>query len=85
MRVPPWVFRIFSFFRACFRVFSRGPILLLFRNSGPVKHRDSNTGQTTAAMAEWLRRWTRNPMGYSRVGSNPTRSEYLCHPSETVD
>ena len=29
----------------------------------------------TAAMAEWLRRWTRNPMGSSRVGSNPTHSE----------
>ena len=28
-----------------------------------------------AAMAEWLRRWTWNPMGSSRVGSNPTRSE----------
>ena len=27
-----------------------------------------------AAMAEWLRRWTRNPMGYSRTGSNPVRS-----------
>ena len=22
-------------------------------------------------MAEWLRRWTRNPMGYARAGSNP--------------
>ena len=29
-----------------------------------------------AAMAEWLRRLTRNQMGSSRVGSNPTRSEY---------
>ena len=28
-----------------------------------------------AAMAEWLRRWTRNPMGFSRAGSNPVRSE----------
>ena len=28
-----------------------------------------------AAMAEWLRRWTWNPMGSSRVGSNPTRSD----------
>ena len=28
-----------------------------------------------AAMAEWLRRLTRNQMGSSRVGSNPTRSE----------
>ena len=25
-------------------------------------------------MAEWLRRWTRNPMGYSRAGSNPVHS-----------
>ena len=29
----------------------------------------------SAAMAEWLRRLTRNQMGSSRVGSNPTRSE----------
>ena len=29
-----------------------------------------------AAMAEWLRRLTRNQMGSSRVGSNPTRSGY---------
>ena len=28
-----------------------------------------------AVMAEWLRRWTRNPMGYSRAGSNPVHSE----------
>ena len=32
------------------------------------------TGDTSATMAEWLRRWTRNPMGYSRTGSNPVRS-----------
>ena len=30
---------------------------------------------STAVMAEWLRRWTRNPMGYSRAGSNPAHSE----------
>ena len=30
-----------------------------------------------AAMAEWLRRLTRNQMGSSRVGSNPTRSVYV--------
>ena len=23
-------------------------------------------------VAEWLRRWTRNPLGSARVGSNPT-------------
>ena len=26
-------------------------------------------------MAEWLRRWTRNPMGYSLTGSNPVHDE----------
>ena len=26
-------------------------------------------------MAEWLRRWTWNPMGFPRAGSNPARSE----------
>ena len=30
-----------------------------------------------AVMAEWLRRWTRNPMGYSRAGSNPARSDWF--------
>ena len=27
-------------------------------------------------VAEWLRRWTRNPLGSPRVGSNPTDYEY---------
>ena len=27
-----------------------------------------------AVVAEWLRRWTRNPLGYSRTGSNPVDS-----------
>ncbi len=26
-------------------------------------------------MAEWFRRWTRNPLGSPRVGSNPARSD----------
>ena len=35
-------------------------------------------------MAEWLRRWTWNPMGVSLAGSNPARSDFLhvswkCH------
>ena len=28
-------------------------------------------------MAEWLRRWTRNPMGSPRAGSNPARSDKI--------
>ena len=27
-------------------------------------------------MTEWLRRWTRNPMGFPRVGSNPACSDH---------
>ena len=32
---------------------------------------------TAAVVAEWLRRWTRNPMGSPRTGSNPVGSEYF--------
>ena len=28
-------------------------------------------------MAEWLRRWTRNPLGSSRTGSNPVGDAYF--------
>ena len=28
-------------------------------------------------MAEWLRRWTANPLGYTRVGSNPILVEWV--------
>ena len=33
-----------------------------------------NPSEGEAAMAEWLRRWTWNPMGFPRAGSNPARS-----------
>ena len=29
-------------------------------------------------VAEWLRRWTRNPLGSSRAGSNPADNEIFC-------
>ena len=29
-------------------------------------------------VAEWLRRWTANPMGSARVGSNPILVEFFC-------
>lgn len=32
-------------------------------------------------VAEWLRRWTANPMGYARVGSNPILVEVLSQTS----
>ena len=31
-------------------------------------------GAACAAVSEWLRSWTRNPMGFARTGSNPVRS-----------
>ena len=33
--------------------------------------------QTYAVVAEWLRRWTWNPMGSTRVGSNPANCEII--------
>ena len=35
-------------------------------------------------MAEWLRRLTRNQMGSSRVGSNPTRSGRILECCESI-
>ena len=32
-------------------------------------------------VAEWLRRWTRNPLGSARVGSNPTGVGLLANES----
>ena len=32
-------------------------------------------------VAEWLRRWTANPMGSARVGSNPILVENFFHTS----
>ena len=29
-------------------------------------------------MAEWLRRWTRNPLGSPRAGSNPVDYDRMC-------
>ena len=29
-------------------------------------------------MAEWLRRWTANPLGSARVGSNPADVDFFC-------
>ena len=31
-------------------------------------------------VAEWLRRWTRNPLGSSRAGSNPADNEAVFPP-----
>ena len=30
-------------------------------------------------MTEWLRWWTRNPLGHSRVGSSPTVIVFVCN------
>ena len=36
-----------------------------------------------AVVAEWLRRWTRNPMGFPRAGSNPAGcgNVFVCSPN----
>ena len=35
------------------------------------------SGAACAAVSEWLRSWTRNPMGFARTGSNPVRSVFF--------
>ena len=38
-------------------------------------------------VAEWLRRWTANPMGSARVGSNPghgMQKQFFPHPVSNV-
>ena len=42
-------------------------------------------GTLIAAMAEWLRRLTRNQMGSSRIGLNPTRSDFSVFFDKCVD
>ena len=34
-------------------------------------HLSRSVVSPSAVVAEWLRRWTRNPMGVTRAGSNP--------------
>ena len=33
-------------------------------------------GSDEGCLAEWLRRWTRNPLGNSRVGPNPAAVDF---------
>ena len=40
----------------------------------PDSRMNDQTSDHAAVMAEWLRRQTRNLMGYSRTGSNPVHS-----------
>ena len=42
-----------------------------------LKYSSRNGFVTGAVMAEWLRRWTRNPMGFPRAGSNPAHCAFL--------
>ena len=35
-------------------------------------------------MAEWLRRWTANPLGSARAGSNPADVEFFSRDSVVV-
>lgn len=38
---------------------------------------DKKTKDCAAVVAEWLRRWTRNPLGSARTGSNPVDCEKI--------
>ena len=49
-----------------------------------IKFHQNRNNAKGAVMAEWLRRWTWNPMATSRAGSNPARS-FRYHFSEIYD
>ena len=38
---------------------------------------DSSALNINDTVSEWLRRWTRNPLGSARVGSNPTGVDFV--------
>ena len=41
--------------------------------------RSNRGGETKDIMAEWLRRWTANPLGSARAGSNPADVAFISH------
>ena len=60
----------------------RKPCVKWFHWNDEVEHSALNL-IASDVMAEWLRRWTRNPMGSSRAGSVPARSEtFLCQKNQ---
>ena len=63
-------------YRGCSSVVERSLCMWKARGSIP---RISNFCPVSnrAVVAEWLRRWTWNPMGSARVGSNPANCEIL--------
>ena len=56
-------------------------LLFFFQTATVDSHQEISTTSKisktdgTAVVAEWLRRWTRNPLGSARTGSNPVGSE----------
>ena len=70
---------IFTLFRYCDE--SHSEILLCYNKTGhfliykislsDLLHQYSCVTNPGDEVAEWLRRWTANPMGSARVGSNP--------------
>ena len=49
----------------CTQLLRKGSTYLFATSNAPIT-------LSLVVMAEWLRRWTRNPLGSARVGSNPT-------------
>ena len=60
-------------------VFLRRTKLLRYWQRNLHMHTDGSWLRTsTVVVAEWLRRWTRNPLGSSRAGSNPADNATFC-------
>ena len=53
-------------------------MVLVKTDYNPVSHHTFAKLDGSAVVAEWLRRWTRNPLGSARTGSNPVGSVNFC-------
>ena len=51
----------------------------------PVSHRIYKRIKSRADVAEWLRRWTWNPLGSARTGSNPVVSEGFLYKKDSCE
>ena len=54
-----------------------------YKNDDNIQYLDTvlNLQSLSDEVAEWLRRWTANPMGSARVGSNPIFNEIFFLPA----
>ena len=67
--MPSWACHEKPIERTQSKLFLHGDSSLIL---GPAVNASNTSRPGIDSVSEWLRRWTRNPLGSARVGSNPT-------------